>query len=244
MASGPVPVFAGVLFDLDGVLIDSTEAILSLWRGLAAEHDRALSASAIRDDVLGCSPEHSVSALFGDLDADTREEILRRVRVAETDLAFVEVPGAREILATLGGAGVRLALVTGASARRARRVVAHLGVAAAFDAMVTWGETARGKPAPDCYLLAARRLGLAPAGCLVVEDAPSGVRAASSAGAVTVGVGDAPALRAAGATWTAPDLAALSVARAAGAVELRLAGAPIAGLSTVAGPATLSGTRA
>lgn len=227
MSADPHHAFAGVLFDLDGVLIDSTESILALWRDLAAGYGRTLAGSTLRDHVLGCSPEHSVAALFGDLDDDARRDLLDRVRAAETHLGFVEVPGARQLVGALGAAGVRLGLVTGASAARARRALALLGAGTLFETSVTWGETERGKPAPDCYRLAAARLGLPPHRCLVIEDAPSGVLAASAAGAATVGVGDEVSLRAAGARWTVPDLTVLGCAPVPAGVALDLPGGPV-----------------
>ncbi len=179
---------SAVLFDMDGVLIDTDGAIADLWLGLAAESGVPLDATGIAADVLGCAPEHTVATVFAALDADGRERVLERVRVCEPDLGYAPVPAAVAVVEGLAAAGVPLALVTGASADRAGRVLKELGVAGLFGATVTWGEAARGKPAPDCYLLAARRLAVPPERCLVFEDTPSGVRAAVAAGARCAGV--------------------------------------------------------
>ncbi|QGN48351.1 HAD-IA family hydrolase [Micromonospora sp. WMMC415] len=216
--------FAGVLWDLDGVLIDSSRAVVGLWRRIAAGYGRWPDPAAIRRDVLGCAPEHTVATLFGDLPEADRQDVLRQVREAEPALDFVAVPGAVALVGALRDAGLPMALVTGASDRRARRVVRELGLAGAFTATVTWGETPRGKPAPDCYRLGAERLGLDPADCLVVEDSSGGVRAATAAGAASVAVGAEEGLTAAGATWTAPAVAALRVAPVPGGVRLDVAG--------------------
>ncbi|MGN9777039.1 HAD family hydrolase [Micromonospora sp. H33] len=243
--------FAGVLWDLDGVLIDSSRAIVALWRRIAAGYGRWPDPAAIRRDVLGCAPEHTVAALFGDLPEDDRQDVLRQVREAEPALDFVAVPGAVALVGALRDARVPMALVTGASDRRARRVVRELGLAGAFTAMVTWGETPRGKPAPDCYRLGAERLGLDPARCLVVEDSSGGVRAATAAGAASVGVGEQAGLTAAGATWTAPAVAALRAAPGPEGVRLDIAGAaavllraaPPAAPAAPAAPSTAAGVR-
>ncbi|MBV1853527.1 HAD family hydrolase [Catellatospora tritici] len=224
------PLFDSALFDLDGVLIDTQDAIVALWRDLAAGHGLELSERDVDSHVLGCSPEHTVRTVFGGLDPDGRDRVLAAVRAAEPDLAFKPVAGAAELVTGLHAAGVWLGLVTGASAYRAGRVLAELGVRAAFAALVTWGEVEHGKPAPDCYQLGARRLGCEPARCLVFEDAPSGVTAAVRAGAVCVGVGADPRLAASGATWTVPDLAAVRGQPAGQGVVLDLSGEPVATL--------------
>ncbi|MDI1464095.1 HAD family phosphatase [Catellatospora sp. KI3] len=222
------PLFDSALFDLDGVLIDTQDAIVALWRDLAAGHGFELSGHDVDSHVLGCSPEHTVRAVFGGLDDGGRERVLAAVRAAEPELAFKPVAGAAELVTALRAAGVRLGLVTGASAYRAGRVLAELGVRDAFGAWVTWGEVEHGKPAPDCYELGARRLGCVPARCLVFEDAPSGVTAAVSAGAVCVGVGADPRLAASGAVWTVPDLAAVGTRPGDQGVVLALSAVPVA----------------
>jgi sugar-phosphatase len=242
MASPRVRRFAGALFDLDGVLIDSTPAIVDLWRTLAADHGRFLSSMAVNRHVLGCAAEHTVSILFADLDVAARERILQRARTADPDLGFVDVPGGRELVRALAAAGVRLGLVTGASAHRARRATG--GSSSPFAAMVTWGDTANGKPAPDCYQLGARRLGLRSAQCLVFEDAASGVQAARAAGSACIGIGSDPSLIEAGATWTVPDLTAVRVSAGAEDVELSLAGTVVARIAATAPVAAGPGRRA
>ncbi|WFE20060.1 HAD family phosphatase [Solwaraspora sp. WMMD937] len=235
--------FTGALFDLDGVLIDSHAAIVALWHGLAARLGRRISDGEIERHVLGCAPEHTVAALFSDLDDAGREGLLEAVRAAEPDLAFVAVAGATELVGRLHTAGVPLGLVTGASADRAGRVLDVLGLRTAFPVLVTWGEVDRGKPAPDCYLLGADRLGHDPASCLVFEDAPSGVTAAVRAGAACVGVGDESSLSGSGATWTAPGLAAVGCRVGADGVVLDLSGTPVARLVGAASAADRKGAR-
>ncbi|MFD7923255.1 HAD family hydrolase [Streptomyces sp. NPDC059740] len=201
---------AAVLFDLDGVLIDTERSVTDLWHRLALRHHRRLTDEMIDAYVRGCAPEHTVSHLFADLGPADRRTLLEEVRKAEPHLESDAIPGAREVVSRLHAGGVPLGLVTGASAARAERSLAELGLGGTFDAKVTWGEVTRGKPAPDAYELAADRLGLPPGACLVVEDAPSGVRAACAAGAVCLGVGG-PALGQAGATWVAPALGEVEV---------------------------------
>ncbi|HKE20212.1 MAG TPA: HAD family phosphatase [Kofleriaceae bacterium] len=222
------PIFSAALFDLDGVLIDTHEGIEALWQRLARARGVRLSADDIDRHIFGCSPEHTVLALFSALDEVGRDQLLRQVRAAEPDLASRALPGATELVAALSAARVRLALVTGASAARTARVLDELRLASCFQARVVWGDAARGKPAPDVYELAAARLGVQPSDCVVFEDAHSGVVAAVAAGAACVGVeANRPELLlAAGASWVVPGLDCV-VSAGADAVEMRLPGSTL-----------------
>jgi HAD superfamily hydrolase (TIGR01509 family) len=180
---------SAVLFDLDGVLVDTDSAILALWRDICAGHGILASDADLTPMVLGCSPEHTVGILLRDLPATARAEVLVYVRDAEPNLRCPPGPGAAELARRLAAAGVPLAVVTSASARRTTRVLSELDIARCITTTVVWGDAPRGKPYPDGYLLAAARLGLPADRCVVFEDSVSGLRAALAAGATCVGVG-------------------------------------------------------
>ena len=121
------------------------------------------------------------------------------------------LPGAHEFVAAARGRGLKLALATSAD-----RIKLHGNLTAInlpeplFDVAITGGDVQRRKPHPDIFLLAAERIGIAPADCLVVEDAPSGLQAGRAAGCLCLGITITFAeekLRAAGADWIASDLA-------------------------------------
>jgi HAD superfamily hydrolase (TIGR01509 family) len=208
------PELHAVLFDLDGVLIDTETAVLGLWRRVAAQRAVTVSGRALRDHVLGCTPEHSVQALFGHCPQPDRTAILHEIGMAEPALDFQVMPGASSLLNSLSEADVPLALVTGASRERVARVCELLPELGRFRTAVTWGEPLRGKPHPDPYLLAAARLGIAPEQCVVLEDTSAGIRAATAAGAFGIGVAnaaDARQLRISGAAMVVSSLAEISV---------------------------------
>ncbi|MEU5211814.1 HAD family phosphatase [Streptomyces sp. NPDC020742] len=217
--------FSAVLFDMDGVLVDTDRAIADLWHRLASESGLALSDEDLANHVYGCVPEHTVETLFAPLAPPERDGVLARVRAAEPDLVCEPVPYGAELVRALAAEGVPLALVTGASLTRASRALHALGLTGLFDATVTWGEAPRGKPAPDCYLLAAQRLDLPPDRCLVFEDTSSGVRAATTAGATCIGVGpaDPDALRTSGARHAVPGFHAVSLRAASDGAVLTVA---------------------
>ena len=126
------------------------------------------------------------------------------------------LPGVREFIQLVRQQEVKLAVATSADRVKMDGNLREIGLpVASFDATVNGDELARKKPFPDIFLLAASRLGLAAADCLVIEDAPSGVTAAQAGGFRCLGLTTsfaAAVLRQAGATWTAPDLAQVPAA--------------------------------
>lgn len=218
---------SAVLFDMDGILIDTDEAVAALWRRLAARYGvPPIGPADLAAHVYGCSPEHTVGTVFSSLGPEDRDAVMAGVREAEAALGFSPVPDAARLVDRLAAAGVPLALVTSASLGRAERVLKELGLTDRFGATVTWGEAGRGKPAPDCYLLAARRLGLPPAECLVFEDTFGGVRAAVTAGASCVAVSrsDPAPLRRSGARLVVGGFEAIGFRDAAAGPVLRIDG--------------------
>lgn len=180
---GPLPdrVFAGVIFDLDGTLVDSEPAIIRSWTTWAVEH------GVTADQLQGFHGVPAVGVIATLLPADQVATALARISdLEENDVdGVVPLPGAREALAALAGAPA--AIATSCHDRLAAARIGAAGLAAP-QVLVTVDQVEHGKPAPDCFLLAAERLGLAPADCLVVEDAAKGVQAARSAGCATLGV--------------------------------------------------------
>jgi len=174
-------VFEAVLFDMDGTLIDSTPAVLRAWTtwmhefGLTPEdtarHHGMPSAQVVRS--LLAEDQHAAAI----------------ARIDELELAdvhdIVVLPGAAEALVALRGARNAIATSCTLSLAQARIGAARL---VPPSVLVTVDDVAHGKPAPDPFLEAARRLGADPRRCLVVEDAPKGLEAAHAAGCATLAV--------------------------------------------------------
>ena len=171
------------LFDLDGVLVDSRAVVERTWQRWAAERHPIDVAKVLhvahgrraRDTLLILAPHLATDEEVAWLDA--------------TELVDVEglrvIPGARELVTSLPRD--RWAIVTSCGRELARRRLSAAGVPAP-DVMVVAEDSKRGKPAPDAYLLGAERLGVAPADCIVFEDAPAGVAAGKAAGATVIGL--------------------------------------------------------
>jgi len=170
----------GVLCDLDGVLVDSTPAILRTWRRFAERH--ALDWELVDRTIHGRPARESVALLAPGVDVDAEAALLDDWEV--TDVADVRpLPGALELRERVPED--RFAVVTSCGERLARARLAAAGIEPP-NALVTFDSVTAGKPAPDCYLEGARLLGLAAERCIAIEDAPLGLQAARAAGATTV----------------------------------------------------------
>jgi mannitol-1-/sugar-/sorbitol-6-phosphatase len=173
--------FEAVLFDMDGTLIDSTPAVIRSWARWAAEHDVPPL------QLAGWHGVPSANVVRGVLSPDRQEAAIARIQeieIADLD-GIVVLPGAAEALDVLRN--VKTAIATSCTMPLARARIAASQLTPP-SVLVTADDVARGKPAPDPYLEAARRLGVDPTSCLVVEDAPAGLESARVAGCATLAV--------------------------------------------------------
>ena len=174
-------VFEAVVFDLDGTLIDSTPAVLRSWATWTYEH------GLTPEDQAGFHGVPSASVVRALLPADRHDAAIARINELEiADVSdIVVLPGAVEALEALRDA--KNAIATSCDRRLARARIAATNLAPP-SVLVTADDVTNGKPAPDPFLEAARRLQVDPANCLVVEDSPMGLQAARAAGCATLAV--------------------------------------------------------
>lgn len=181
-----------LLFDFDGLILDTETPCFASWSGLYAEHGQELTLelwSRAIGTIDGFDPISHLESLVGPL--PERELALARRR--ERELALVEVealrPGVLEYLERAHELGVETAIVSSASRPWIDGHLTRLERARHFDAIVTAdGDVARAKPRPTLYLEALERLRVAPADAVAFEDSPNGVRAAKAAGIYCVAV--------------------------------------------------------
>ena len=184
----------GVIFDMDGVILDSEKLYVRFWceagrfYGFPMEEKHALS---IRSMARPLASE-KLRGIFGssfDYDAvrSKRVELMDKY-VEENGIELKD--GAEDLLVHLKENGYRIALATATPPDRAEKYLRAHDLYKYFDVTVSASMVSLGKPAPDIYLLAAEMLGLSAQSCLALEDSPNGIRSASSAGCVTVMVPD------------------------------------------------------
>jgi mannitol-1-/sugar-/sorbitol-6-phosphatase len=197
-----------VLFDLDGVLVDSAEVVERTWRRWAGRH--GLDPAEVIRTAHGRRTIETVRLLAPHLAADDEVATLAASESTETD-GIHEVPGARELLESLPPRS--WAVVTSGIRPVAELRLRHTHLPTP-PVLVTADQVRHGKPHPEGFLTAAARLGVDPARCIVVEDAPPGIEAAHAAGMRAVAIAstyDPQALAAADAV--VPVLASLQIAR-------------------------------
>lgn len=206
----------GVVFDLDGVIVDSHPLHRIAWREFLRTVDKEVDEAALDFVLDGRTRKEILVHFLGPLNhqqldhyGHLKDELLNTLADE-----MRTIPGVVEFLDHLSHAGIRMALATSASRQRACGTLREIGIAHHFQTIVTGDDVATGKPDPAIYLLAAKRLGMAPECLVAVEDAVSGVKSATAAGLKCVGVGSAihaELLRAAGADPVVPDFRTLSV---------------------------------
>jgi sugar-phosphatase len=169
-----------LLFDLDGVLVDSRAVVERTWRRWAQRHQ--LDPEVILRVAHGRRTRDTLQAMVPHLNLDSEVAWLDAAELADFDGLFA-VEGALRLLSTLPANAWGVVTSGGHRLARRRLVSAGLPVPAV---LVTSEDVTLGKPAPDGYRLAAERLGFEPSSCLVFEDAPAGVVAGRAAGARVV----------------------------------------------------------
>ena len=181
-----------VVFDMDGLMLDSERALLGCLEQAAQSHGLVLERSLLL-------------SLIGSPDAVTRQKLADVLGLARTDTlladsyarygAIVDAgvplrPGIIELLELLDQHGIPRAVATATRSPLAQRKLGAAGLLSYFQFVATSTDVAHSKPAPDIYLHAARGLGVDPVHCLALEDSPTGVRAALAAGMTTIQIPD------------------------------------------------------
>lgn len=183
---------SGVIFDLDGVVVDGTECDFSAWKQVFSELGLECSYETYKgflgmkgsEIVKKYSPREMTdkeAELMDDRKEDYFIECARKGGISLTK-------GVKGLLESLSKEGIVIGLATAAKKRKAEVILEQLEVKGYFNAVVTSDDVSKGKPNPDMFLKAAEKLGLTPEECIVIEDAPNGIQAAKNAGMKCIGI--------------------------------------------------------
>jgi beta-phosphoglucomutase len=186
-----------VIFDLDGVIVRTDELHYQSWQELADAEGIPFD-RRVNERLLGISRLESLAIVlerapraYSPADqtalAERKQTRFRELlaRLSPADI----LPGVEELITGLRQRGIKVAV--GSSSKNAGTILAHLGLTGRFDVVVDGNDLTRAKPDPEVFLTVARRLGLSPAECLVIEDAQSGIESARRAGTAVLAIGSA-----------------------------------------------------
>lgn len=176
----------GVIFDMDGTLLDTEKLYLRFWleaanrMGYPMKEEHAL---AIRATAASVAEPMLKRLVCPEFDYHGVRALRRRIMEEYVDIHGIDPkPGMIETLRAIRERGLRIGLATATPEPRARKYLHMVGAEQYFDAVTCADMVEHGKPAPDIYLLACARTGVRPSEALAVEDAPSGIRSAHAAG--------------------------------------------------------------
>jgi sugar-phosphatase len=165
-----------ILFDMDGVLIDSAPAVERVWRTWAAEY--GLNPGLVVEQAHGRRSVETIRAVAPHMDAERENVKVEQMEIDDRD-GVTALPGAGRLLRALPAG--RFAIVTSATRPLALARLGYAGIPVPRH-MITADDVKEGKPSPEPFLQGAALLGIAPADCLVFEDTPAGIAAARAAG--------------------------------------------------------------
>ena len=179
-----------IIFDMDGVLIDSEpvhlEAFRMMMEELGIEFDRAYYMQFI-----GSTTEHMWDKIIRDFHITlSKEELMqisdRNVKKINGSEGYPVMPGVKKLIQNIAGSGIRLAVASSSGMERIEDTLNKMGVKEMFNAVVSGIQVKNPKPAPDTFLEAAKMLGVMPDECIVIEDSLNGMKAAKNAGMICV----------------------------------------------------------
>ncbi len=197
-----------VLFDMDGVIINSRPEIEGFWQSWAQRFGFTIEANDMENHIHGCPARHTIAKLFGGITAEEVAAIETSALQIGGDPQARVMPGFFAFTDTLSRQGIPFGIVTSHPMASGKRIADALGLTSRLAVFVTADQVKNGKPHPEPYLLGCERLGLPPGNVLVFEDSVSGAMAAVAAGNMVVGINQptaAAALLALGVLEVFPD---------------------------------------
>ncbi len=184
---------AAVIFDMDGLLLDSEAVMRRCFDRVAAAQGWALP-PGVFESLIGLNREMSLATLSrhvpAAIGAAEFDETVHATYDGEITKGIPLKPGARALVQHLAARDIPCAVATSSAIHRAQQKLSGAGLLTLMGAIASGDEVAHGKPAPDVFLLAAERLRVRPTDCIVFEDSPTGVRGALAAGMRVVQVPD------------------------------------------------------
>ncbi|GAC1439915.1 MAG: HAD family phosphatase [Sediminibacterium sp.] len=185
------PQIKAIIFDLDGVIIDSNPVIEAFWQSWADKEGIQLNESLIREWIHGRTGEDTINGLF----THSSDAVKKEIKTGGTELGVNMKPfpinGLIPFVKKLAAMQAPTGVVTSSNKTRMQQMLSHLLIQDYFTGFITAEDVSKGKPDPEPYVKMSRKLQLPPDHCLVFEDAVSGLLSAKAAGMHAIGIGDA-----------------------------------------------------
>lgn len=178
-----------ILFDLDGVIVDSNPAIETFWKSIADREAIELTEADIRTWIHGRKVGDTLAGLFRHLSEEKHLEIQEAAQQFDLSITPAPVAGVTDFIRRLQEHSLPVGLVTSSHHSRMLNMITQLGIHDRFTHFVTAYDVSKGKPDPEPYLAMSSKMKLAPGDCLVFEDAISGIQSAQTAGMHSIGIG-------------------------------------------------------
>ncbi|WP_303317321.1 beta-phosphoglucomutase [Flavivirga abyssicola] len=186
----------GVIFDLDGVIVDTAKYHFLAWKNLA--DDLHIEFTETHNELLkGVSRVRSLEILLNIGHVELSEEKKQAVLISKNEdyLGYIRkmneeeiLPGVNDLLDKLDSKGIKYVL--GSASKNAPLILKQVGLLERFEGIVDGNSVSKAKPDPEVFLIGAKKLNLKPENCIVFEDAIAGIEAANKANMISVGVGD------------------------------------------------------
>lgn len=182
----------GLIFDMDGTLLDNNPYHFSAWKSLCLESGKKLTLEEYKNHISGINSEQTIKYLFGEhlTTSEIQELKIRKDTYYKHMIAAGVKPldGLTDLLRQAQLAAIPMAVASSASPQNILHVLDALRIGPFFTAVADSTMVPRGKPAPDLFILASQMIGVPPRKCIVFEDSFNGIRGAKQAGMFTIGI--------------------------------------------------------
>lgn len=179
---------SAILFDLDGVILDSNPEIEKFWGGWAEREGIPFNEQVIKEKIHGRTTWETIHTLFVHADDARKQEIYDDGVSFDLTMQPALIPGVQDFISGIADRGLPFILVTSSPHKRAWHFLRQKGLDQHFTDSITMEDVTKGKPDPEPYLKGAAKLGINPENCLVFEDSDSGIKSGLAAGMRVVAV--------------------------------------------------------